>query len=70
MLSEGCLREFIGAALIALQIYFKQGGPIPKTSRGQVIVDRKVSEFGSHQDLMKASGRYSQLFELQAAGYR
>jgi ATP-binding cassette subfamily B protein len=35
-----------------------------------VIVDGKVSEFGSHQDLMKAGGRYSQLFELQAAGYR
>jgi ATP-binding cassette subfamily B protein len=35
-----------------------------------VIVDGKVSEFGSHQELMKAGGRYSQLFELQAAGYR
>jgi ATP-binding cassette, subfamily B, bacterial len=35
-----------------------------------VIVDGKVSEFGSHHDLMKAGGRYSQLFELQAAGYR
>ena len=35
-----------------------------------VIVDGKVSEFGSHKDLMKAGGRYSQLFELQAAGYR
>jgi ATP-binding cassette subfamily B protein len=35
-----------------------------------VIVDGKVSEFGSHRDLMKAGGRYSQLFELQAAGYR
>jgi len=35
-----------------------------------VIVDGKVSEVGSHQVLMKAGGRYSQLFELQAAGYR
>jgi ATP-binding cassette subfamily B protein len=35
-----------------------------------VIVVGTVSEFGSHQDLMKAGGRYSQLFELQAAGYR
>jgi ATP-binding cassette, subfamily B, bacterial len=35
-----------------------------------VIVDGKVSEVGSHKELMKAGGRYSQLFELQAAGYR
>jgi len=35
-----------------------------------VIADGKVSEFGSHEELMKAQGRYSELFELQAAGYR
>jgi ATP-binding cassette, subfamily B, bacterial len=35
-----------------------------------VIADGKVSEFGSHDELMKARGRYSELFELQAAGYR
>ena len=35
-----------------------------------VIAGGKVSEVGSHEELMKASGRYSQLFELQAAGYR
>lgn len=35
-----------------------------------VIKDGKVSEIGSHNDLMKARGRYSELFELQAAGYR
>ncbi|HEX6893187.1 MAG TPA: ABC transporter ATP-binding protein [Chryseolinea sp.] len=35
-----------------------------------VIEDGRVSEVGSHQELMKAGGRYSQLFELQAAGYR
>lgn len=35
-----------------------------------VIADGKVSEFGSHEELMKAKGRYSELFELQAAGYR
>jgi ATP-binding cassette subfamily B protein len=27
-------------------------------------------EFGSHQDLLAAGGRYAELFELQAAGYR
>ena len=35
-----------------------------------VIADGKVSEVGSHDELMKARGRYSELFELQAAGYR
>lgn len=35
-----------------------------------VIADGKVSEFGSHEELMRARGRYSELFELQAAGYR
>ncbi|HMG91813.1 MAG TPA: ABC transporter ATP-binding protein [Chryseolinea sp.] len=35
-----------------------------------VMVDGRVSEVGSHQELMKTGGRYSELFELQAAGYR
>ena len=35
-----------------------------------VIADGKVSEVGSHEELMNAKGRYSELFELQAAGYR
>ena len=35
-----------------------------------VIADGKVAELGSHEELMRAGGRYSQLFELQAAGYR
>jgi len=35
-----------------------------------VIADGKVSEIGSHDELMKARGRYSELFKLQAAGYR
>jgi len=35
-----------------------------------VIADGKVSEIGSHEELLRAGGRYAQLFELQAAGYR
>jgi len=35
-----------------------------------VISDGKVSELGSHEELLKAGNRYSELFELQAAGYR
>ena len=35
-----------------------------------VIADGKIAELGSHQELLQAGGRYAQLFELQAAGYR
>ncbi len=35
-----------------------------------VIAGGRVTELGSHQELLRAEGRYAQLFELQAAGYR
>ena len=35
-----------------------------------VIAGGKVSEVGSHEELMRAKRRYAELFELQAAGYR
>ncbi len=35
-----------------------------------VVADGKVSELGSHEELLAARGRYAELFELQAAGYR
>jgi ATP-binding cassette, subfamily B, bacterial len=35
-----------------------------------VIADGRVTELGTHQELLAAQGRYAQLFELQAAGYR
>ena len=35
-----------------------------------VIGDGRVTELGTHEELLKAGGRYSELFELQAAGYR
>jgi len=35
-----------------------------------VIADGKVSELGTHQELLAANNRYAQLFELQASGYR
>jgi ATP-binding cassette subfamily B protein len=35
-----------------------------------VIADGRVAELGSHAELLLAGGRYAQLFELQAAGYR
>jgi ATP-binding cassette subfamily B protein len=35
-----------------------------------VISDGGIAELGTHEDLLKAGGRYARLFELQAAGYR
>lgn len=35
-----------------------------------VIEGGKVTELGSHEELLSAGGRYAQLFEIQAAGYR
>ncbi|NOT76218.1 MAG: ABC transporter ATP-binding protein [Cyclobacteriaceae bacterium] len=35
-----------------------------------VISDGRVAELGTHDELINAEGRYSELFELQAAGYR
>jgi len=35
-----------------------------------VIADGRVKELGTHDELLRANGRYAQLFELQAAGYR
>jgi ATP-binding cassette subfamily B protein len=35
-----------------------------------VIAGGRVTELGSHDELLRAGGRYAQLFELQAAGYR
>jgi ATP-binding cassette subfamily B protein len=35
-----------------------------------VMADGQVTELGTHDELLRAEGRYAQLFELQAAGYR
>ena len=35
-----------------------------------VLADGKVEAAGTHDELISQSGRYSELFELQAAGYR
>jgi ATP-binding cassette subfamily B protein len=35
-----------------------------------VIADGRVAELGTHDELLRAEGRYAHLFELQAAGYR
>jgi ATP-binding cassette, subfamily B, bacterial len=35
-----------------------------------VVADGRVTELGTHDELLVAGGRYAQLFELQAAGYR
>ena len=35
-----------------------------------VVNDGRVQELGTHEELLALGGRYAQLFELQAAGYR
>jgi ATP-binding cassette subfamily B protein len=35
-----------------------------------LIADGRVVELGSHEELLRQHGRYAQLFEIQAAGYR
>ena len=35
-----------------------------------VVKDGKISEIGSHEELLEAGGTYARLFEIQAAGYR
>jgi len=35
-----------------------------------VVADGRITELGSHEELLEARGRYARLFELQAAGYR
>jgi ATP-binding cassette, subfamily B, bacterial len=35
-----------------------------------VLENGRVAEAGAHDDLMASRGRYAELFELQASGYR
>jgi ABC-type multidrug transport system fused ATPase/permease subunit len=35
-----------------------------------VMAEGKITEQGTHEQLVKAGGRYARLFSLQAAGYR
>ena len=35
-----------------------------------VVADGRITELGTHEELLDAGGRYARLFELQAAGYR
>ena len=35
-----------------------------------VLADGKVEAAGTHEELVAQAGRYAELFELQAAGYR
>jgi len=38
--------------------------------RSAVVDDGRITELGTHEELLDAGGRYARLFELQAAGYR
>jgi ATP-binding cassette subfamily B protein len=38
--------------------------------RNVVLADGQLEAAGTHEELLAAGGRYAELFELQAAGYR
>ena len=38
--------------------------------RGRFAKSGRLEEIGTHEELLGAGGRYAELFELQAAGYR
>ncbi len=42
----------------------------PHADRILVLADGQLEEIGTHEALLAAGGRYAELFELQAAGYR
>jgi len=35
-----------------------------------VLAEGQIEAMGTHEDLLAQRGRYAELFELQAAGYR
>ncbi len=35
-----------------------------------VLAGGRVEDLGTHEELLSRKGRYAELFELQAAGYR
>jgi ATP-binding cassette subfamily B protein len=35
-----------------------------------VLADGRIEAIGTHDELLAGGGRYAELFELQAAGYR
>jgi len=43
---------------------------VRKADKIYVVENGRIIESGSHEELMKLAGKYSQLFELQAKGYR
>ncbi|GEO98137.1 ABC transporter ATP-binding protein [Methylobacterium haplocladii] len=43
---------------------------VRQANRIVVLAEGRVQEAGSHVELLRSGGRYAELFELQAAGYR
>jgi ATP-binding cassette subfamily B protein len=41
-----------------------------KSDRILVMADGQIEAQGTHHELLAAGGRYAELFELQAVGYR
>jgi ATP-binding cassette, subfamily B, bacterial len=56
--------------MIQKNCYYFLKGCIGIADRIAVIDDGRVTELGSHEELLRAKSRYAKLFELQASGYR
>jgi ATP-binding cassette, subfamily B, bacterial len=60
-------RQLVGRIGIVISHRFST---VRMADRIAVMQDGRIVEQGAHHELMAAGGRYAQLFEMQAAGYR
>ena len=55
---------------VPVQVHGMDTDPFFADDGDLVLANGKVEASGTHDELIAQSGRYSELFELQAAGYR
>jgi len=62
------LRELLGEATCLFISH--RFSTVRAADRVAVLEHGSLKEVGSHEELVALGGRYAELFELQAAGYR
>ena len=68
--AEGRIAEAISADGKTAVLISHRFSSVRMADRILVLADGMVEAAGTHDELMAQPGRYSELFELQAAGYR